>query len=102
MNQTIQRPLITEKTLKLAASGWYTFAVDVKARKETIASAVKQLYKVDVIEVRTMVMHGKTKRAGRKATTVKRPDWKKAFVQLKKGQKIDAFEAHSYGDNTTS
>lgn len=99
---TIQRPLITEKTLSLAARGWYTFAVDAKARKEAIASAVKQLYKVDVTAVRTMVMHGKTKRVGRKSVSVKRPDWKKAFVQLKKGQKIDAFEARSYGDNTTS
>ena len=65
------------------------FEVESKANKHEIRDAVQQLFKVDVREVRTMVMHGKLKRVGRFA--VKRANWKKAIVTLKEGQKIDFF-----------
>lgn len=88
----VKRPLITEKTLRLASRGWYTFVTDIDASKHTIATEVSRVYKVNVVEVRTITMHGKVRRVGRKAVPTAKPDWKKAMVTLKKGQKIDAFE----------
>ncbi len=88
----IKRPLITEKTLSLAAKGWYTFEASLDASKYTIATEISHVYKVNVVEVRTITMHGKVRRVGRKSIPTERPNWKKAMVTLKKGQKIDAFE----------
>lgn len=92
MQTIIKRPVITEKSLQRAPLGWYTFAVVASARKEQIAAAIAALYNVKVVEVRTVLMQGKTRRVGRKATTIRRPDWKKAMVRLSPGQKIDVFE----------
>ncbi len=88
----IRRPIITEKSLSLAGRGWYTFAADVRARKEDIASDIAKLYAVNVVAVRTISMHGKMRRSGKRMTMTKKSDWKKALVMLKSGQKIDAFE----------
>jgi large subunit ribosomal protein L23 len=88
----LKRPLITEKTMDLAARGWYTFIVDLNARKNEIADAIALQYKVKVIDVRSMRIHGKMRRVGRKMKYVKKPDTKKAIVRLTEGQKIDAFE----------
>ena len=90
MKQT--RPLITEKSMALAQKGWYTFAVSVASRKETIAREIGQLYNVTVREVRTIHRVGKMHRTGRKMILKRRPDWKKAMVKLIKGQKIPVFE----------
>jgi large subunit ribosomal protein L23 len=92
MNTIVERPLITEKTLTLAARGWYTFVVSEYATKRTIKDAVSVFYKVTVIDVRTISMHGKVRRVGKMSKHVKKADWKKAMVRLAKGQKIDAFE----------
>jgi large subunit ribosomal protein L23 len=92
MQTLVQRPVITEKSLMLVPKGWYTFAVSAAARKEQIAAEIAKLYNVKVVAVRTIRMHGKTRRVGRKMSTIARPDWKKALVQLKSGQKIDVFE----------
>ncbi|KKU80799.1 50S ribosomal protein L23 [Candidatus Gottesmanbacteria bacterium RIFCSPHIGHO2_01_FULL_46_14] len=92
MNQTVRRPLITEKSLSQAAKGWYTFAVTEAARKQDIAREIGQLYNVNVTDVRTASMHGKERRAGKKMKRVAKSDWKKAVVHLVKGQTIAAFE----------
>lgn len=92
MKQAIIRPLITEKSLTLANKGWYTFAVEEAVSKAQVAAEVSAAYKVEVINVRTVHMHGKVRRFGRRMSTRRQPDWKKAMVQLKEGQKIDAFE----------
>lgn len=92
MKSALIRPLITEKTLTLAASGWYTFVVDEKADKGLIARAISDFYKVKVVDVRVISMHGKTRRVGKLMKHTHRADWKKAMVRLLKGQKIDAFE----------
>jgi len=88
----VQRPIITEKSMVLASRGWFTFAVDKHSRKEQIAKDVAAMYHVDVTNVRTVAMHGKVRRRGKKMAPDQRPNWKKAMVQLKAGQKIDAFE----------
>ncbi len=92
MNLIAKRPLITEKTLALAAKGWYTFVVDDQAEKKAVASAVGKQYKVDVVAVRTVSMHGKVRRVGKRQVPIAAKGWKKAMVQVKSGQKIDAFE----------
>jgi len=84
-------PLITEKGSNLRmAENKYIFQVAKKANKPEIKKAVEELFKVKVEKVTTMIMHGKTKRVGR--FEGKRPDWKKAIVELKKDQKIEFFE----------
>lgn len=98
MIQTILRPIITEKSLSKVSHGWYTFAVDFTSSKPVIAKAIGDFYKVDVTDIRTMIMHGKERRAGRKMKRVRRSDWKKALVRLKEGQKIDSFETAPEGE----
>lgn len=92
MKQIVLRPVITEKSLSLASRGWYTFAVVVESRKPEIAQAIGDIYSVTVVDLRTLIMHGKERKAGKRMKRVLRSDWKKALVRLKVGQKIDAFE----------
>jgi len=86
------RPIITEKSMQLAQTGWYTFAVAVHARKERIAKEVSTQYSVQVVDVRTLLMPGKTRSVGKTRKKITRSDWKKAIVRLNKGQHIPAFE----------
>ena len=91
VQKIIRRPLITEKsTQQKEASRQYAFEVDRGANKIEIQSAVERLFKVKVLQVRTCSVLGKTKRLGRKYG--RRPDWKKAIVTLKAGDRIDFFE----------
>ncbi len=87
----IRRPLITEKgTVLREALRQYLFEVDQKATKRQIKGAVEALFKVHVEDVKTLRVRGKVKRVGR--GTGKRPNWKKAFVTIKAGEKIEFFE----------
>ena len=87
----IRRPLITEKsTRQKEEARQYIFEVDRDANKIEIQSAVERLFKVKVLQVRTSNVLGKVKRLGRRQG--KRPDWKKAIVTLKEGDRIDFFE----------
>jgi large subunit ribosomal protein L23 len=87
----IRRPLITEKsTQQKEVTHQYAFEVHPDANKIEIQSAVERLFKVKVIQVRTCNVLGKVKRLGRRFG--KRPDWKKAIVTLKEGDRIDFFE----------
>lgn len=88
----IGRPIITEKSMGLASRGWYTFAVTKDARKEAIAREIDKTYHVNVMAVRTVAMHGKVRRVGKKMVSGHKSDWKKAIALLKPGQHIDAFE----------
>lgn len=91
INSVIKGPLITEKLDKARESQrQYSFLVDRKATKNDIARAVTSQFKVTVEGVRTLVMRGKIKRVG--MSMGKRPNFKKAFVTLKEGDKIDLFE----------
>ncbi len=87
----IKRPIITEKSMR--DKNLYNklhFEVDPRANKIEIKKAVEQIFKVDVIAVNTINMKGKRKRVGRYWT--KEPDWKKAIVTIKPGQKVEFFE----------
>jgi large subunit ribosomal protein L23 len=87
----IRRPLITEKsTRQKEGSNQYVFEVQKEANKIEIQAAVERLFKVKVLQVRTTTVLGKLKRLGRRFG--KRPDWKKAIVTLREGDRIDFFE----------
>ena len=87
----IRRPLITEKsTQQKEESHQYIFEVDPMANKIEIKSAIEHLFKVKVLQVRTLNILGKVKRLGKRYG--KRPDWKKAIVTLREGDRIDFFE----------
>ncbi len=83
------------KTVRLTEKGTrqgdkynqYTVVADRRANKTQIRHAVQELFKVKVVAVNTLNVHGKfrrqrTKQAGQS------PDWKKAIVTLKEGDKI--------------
>ena len=87
----IRRPWITEKSIQQKdASGQYDFEVHRDANKIEIQAAVERLFKVKVLQVRTSNVLGKIKRLGKRYG--KRPDWKKAIITLKEGDRIDFFE----------
>jgi len=85
-------PIITETTISLAKSGWYTFAAPVLTNKYSLKTSISQVFKVDVLDVRTMVVKGKNKRSAKTRRVSRRPDWKKVMVKIKEGQKIALFE----------
>jgi large subunit ribosomal protein L23 len=83
----IRRPLVTEKTtLARETATVVVFEVAREATKIDIKRAVEKLLGSKVASVRTGLMHGKVKRQGRFAG--QRPDWKKAWVRLKAGEKL--------------
>lgn len=87
----LKRPLITEKATYLkGTTNAVSFEVDRRAKKKQIQEAVEKLFKVKVVEVRTMNVTGKVKRRGKSVGL--RPGWKKAVVTLKAGEKIEFFE----------
>jgi large subunit ribosomal protein L23 len=90
MNSLVIKPIITEKSMRLAAAGIYMFDVPKDSNKITIASSVASSFKVEVTKVRISVLKGKTKKF--KGVTGKRTDRKRAFVTVKNGQKIAVFE----------
>jgi large subunit ribosomal protein L23 len=87
----LKSPLLTEKLDKLREEQLtYAFEVDRRASKIDVKSAVEQLFKVHVEDVRTVTVRGKNKRAG--ATMGRQPNWKKALIRLREGEKLDIFE----------
>ena len=86
----IRRPLVTEKGVdKKDNERTLCFEVAPDANKTQVKAAVEKLFKVKVAEVRTSNFEGKLRRRGRFAGY--RPDWKKAYVKLKDGQKVPDF-----------
>ena len=89
----IKRPIVTEKSMILAADKKYTFEVAKDANKIEIAKAVEEIFGVKVAKVNTINMYGKEKRLGRYPSG-RRASWKKAMVTLTADSKaIEFFEA---------
>jgi large subunit ribosomal protein L23 len=90
LTNVIRRPLITEKTTVIREDGrTLVFQVARDANKIDIKRAVEQLLGSKVESVRTTLSHGKMKRQGR--FVGRRPDWKKAYVKLREGEKLPEF-----------
>jgi large subunit ribosomal protein L23 len=93
IHNVIKRPIITEKGLTLKEKDrTLCFEVEDAANKQQIQEAVERLFKVKVEAVRTMVVPGKMRRRGKYSGY--RPDWKKAYVTLREGEKMI-----EYGEN---
>ena len=83
------------KTVRLTEKGTrqgekynqYTLMADPRANKTQIRTAVQDLFKVKVTKVNTLNVRGKSRRQ-RTSQAGKAPDWKKAIVTLKDGDKI--------------
>lgn len=90
--RVVLRPMVTEKSVGRTADAQYTFEVDTAATKHAIKSAVETIFKVKVLRVNTISVHGKRKRDMRRRTlrpTVQHADRKKAVVTLREGDKIE-------------
>ena len=89
--EIIRRPIITERSTALQGMrNQYVCEVDRGSNKHEIARAVKLLFDVTVLNFRTLRVKGKPKRLG--VFSGRRPDWKKAIVTLKEGDRIEVFE----------
>jgi len=88
--QVIVEPVVSEKSYALMAEGKYTFRVHDRAHKTQISHAVEEIFKVDVVAVRTSRVRSKPKRRG--LHKGKTRGWKKAIVELKRGDQIELFE----------
>jgi large subunit ribosomal protein L23 len=90
LSHVIASPLITEKgTLVNEQGNQVVFRVRPEANKAEIRRAVETFFKVKVDRVRTLNYLGKNRRVGR--SVGKRSRWKKAYVTLAPGQRIDFF-----------
>ncbi len=90
MLNIIKRPLVTEKNTYQTKEGTYVFEIDRKANKVEVRAAIEKVFRVKVDSVRTSVCRGRAKRNRHGVGKV--PYWKKAYVKLKKGEKISIFE----------
>lgn len=88
----IKRPIITEKSMKLASQNLYTFEVDNHASKIQIAKAISGKFNVKVLKVKTINIKGETKTQRRVRKYYQTTSFKKALVQLNKGEKLAIFE----------
>ncbi|MBA3353061.1 MAG: 50S ribosomal protein L23 [Blastocatellia bacterium] len=99
----LKSPVVTEKSVILKedsteentdrkAGQVLTFRVERTAGKLDIKKAVEEIFNVKVASVRTLQYEGKIKKRGRQEG--RRPNWKKAYVTLRKGEPmVDYAEA---------
>jgi large subunit ribosomal protein L23 len=98
----LKSPVVTEKSMVLKEDSTddsrknsgqvLTFRVEPTAGKLDIKKAVEEIFNVKVAAVRTVQYEGKEKKRGRQSG--RRPNWKKAYVTLKKGEPmVDYAEA---------
>lgn len=87
--EVIRKPLVTEKSMKKQEKGVYTFIVEKTANRPEIKRAIEMAFKVKVSRVRTQIVKGKRKRMKNMLMQGQRKDWKKAYVTLEEGQRLD-------------
>ena len=88
--QVLIEPVVSEKSYHQITENRYTFKVHKDAHKTQIRQAVEELFEVKVERVNIVKVQAKPKRRGMIRGT--KPGWKKAVVQLKKGDSIEIFE----------
>lgn len=91
IEQILVKPLLTEKaSIETEKTNRYVFQVLTKSNKYQIKNAVEAMFDVKVVDVKTAILPGKVKRAGRH--TKKTSSWKKAYIKVQDGQKIELFK----------
>ena len=97
MKQMTIIPRISEKAYAQSANGVYVFRVPLNLNKNEIKAAVEAQFDVTALKVKTLVQDGKAVRFSRGKNRypgiTTRKDWKKAYVTLKDGDKLDVFDA---------
>ncbi len=89
--RVIKKMLLTEKgTILREQSNQYNFEVNPRANKIEVKKAVEKIFKVNVLAVRVINVHGKLKRVGK--VMGKRSDWKKAVVTLAPDNRIESIQ----------
>lgn len=88
--EIIIKPVVTEKSVDLMQENKYCFKAAKDANKIEIKNAIEEIFKVTVVNVNTVNVHGKMKRMGR--TQGMTASWKKAVVTLREGDSIEVFE----------
>ncbi|MCP9446848.1 MAG: 50S ribosomal protein L23 [Nitrospira sp.] len=92
IHEVLVQPLLTEKITALREqTNTVGFVVHPDANRVQVKQAVETLLKVKVERVNVLNVQGKVKRLGR--FSGRRSDWKKAFVTLKKGEKLELYES---------
>src|SRR5437879_1151329 len=92
IHSIIIKPIITEQSMQNAEKGKFTFEVLKSANKDAIKMAVEKIFEVHVVSVATSIVKGRSHRTGNKRLEIKQSPWKKALVELKKGEKIGLFD----------
>lgn len=91
IEEVLIKPLLTEKSsIETENTNRYVFKVQKKASKFQIKDAVEKMFDVKVVNVRTSITAGKVKRAGKALS--KSSSWKKAYVKIADGQKLELFK----------
>lgn len=83
----VRRPLVTEKSVGVAAHNRVVFEVAMKASKPLIREAVEKIFGVKVRRVNTLVRKGRIRRFRRHAGRMR--DRKLAMITLVEGHSID-------------
>lgn len=89
---TIIRPVITEKSMRAASQGLYTFEVELSAAKSLVKQVVENMFKVKVTGLSILRRHVPAKSTGSKRLTGNPSQIKIATIRLKKGQSIELFD----------
>jgi ribosomal protein L23 len=93
ISNLINKLIITEKSNSLKDSNVYVVKVLDSMTKHSISTHIRDIFGVDVVKVRTAIMPSKPKtvysKSTKKRTTIRTGRFKKAYIVLKSGQKID-------------
>jgi large subunit ribosomal protein L23 len=82
----VKYPSLTEKSISLYANRQYTFIVNKSLTKPQIKFVIEQMFDVSIININTCNLPLKKRRVGK--FIGKRATYKKAYIQLKKGDTI--------------
>jgi large subunit ribosomal protein L23 len=88
--QVIIEPIVTEKSTMVRANSTYVLRVIQGATKSQIKNALKKVFGVDAESINTTKVRGKARHLGKSIGVT--AGWKKAYIKLKKGQKIKELE----------
>lgn len=94
------KPIITEKAMKEAQLGRFTFEVAMEANKQSIAKTAAEMFKVHPLKVKTTIVKGRRQKVGKRRQETALSPWKKAVIYLKKDEKIALFDIQ--GGNTNA
>lgn len=87
LSEVLKAPRITEKASQVSDRGVYVFEVASWANKNEIGAAMKKFYNVTPINIRTTAV--KEKKVFRRGKAGVKKGGKKAYIELKKGDKIE-------------